>query len=450
MSAILPHSDPAKSALASWPCRLAPLVVTQAFLWLTLGLFAFGPWAWPLPDPAKLYLFVAGAHLALAIGYLSAIHKAPAETSADPRRWIRIGLWATVLILPLTAYARTGSWVPDVMRGLLDPGGAYADAHRFAEGGGNAASYLRILAAPALVLLFPLGIFYWARMSKGMRAVMASAMAAVVLLSIATGQRRDIADLLVTAPLLLAASHMAGITRLKRSTIVTGVATGCLALAAFTVYFGYSHVSRVGKETAAYGVNPVTKEHPNSDNAILQAFPAEFRPGVVALLNYLTTGYYGLGLAMERPSRPMYGLGHSMFLTRNAQKLANDPSFEKRSLPVQISDKDGFRYPVFWCTAYPYFANDVGFWGTLVFLFLIGRGLARTWVDMLGGKSPHAVVLFALLATLVFYLPATNRMLQDGEGVAAFYFWLAAWFLARAGFLGTLRSQPAFPAGASA
>ncbi|HWA82728.1 MAG TPA: hypothetical protein VG820_04810, partial [Fimbriimonadaceae bacterium] len=122
------------------------------------------------------------------------------------------------------------------------------------------------------------------------------------------------------------------------------------------------------------------------------------------------------------------------FLTRTVERLTGDDSFESRSLAVQISDKDGFKYPVHWCTAYPYFANDIGFFGTVLMLFFVGRALAQCWIDMLGGRNPYSVVFFALLMTLVFYLPATNRMLQDGEGVVAFYGWLCVWLSSRLSF----------------
>jgi hypothetical protein len=417
----------------SWLRRLAPLIVTQAYLWITLGLFAFGPWQWPLRNPASLYGFVIAAHLALGIGYLTVVHKAPSKVawSYDYNHMIRVSLWINLLVLPITSFARTGAWIPDIIGGLTNPGDAYADAHAYAENASNPASYIRVLLSPGLVMLFPLGVYLWKRLSWSTRVLMIACMLAVILMSIATGQRRDIADLIVTLPFIVAASHFAGISLLKRRTVVMGAATAVVAVAAFVVYFTYSHVSRVGKDAAEYGVNPITMQAPNLDNPILATAPAEARPGMVAMLNYLTTGYYGLGLSLDRPVKPMYGFGHSMFLTRNFERLTNSDGFESRSLPVQISDKDGFRYPVHWCTAYPYFANDIGFLGTVVMLFFVGRGLAKCWLDMLGGRNPYAVVFFSLLTTLIFYLPATNRMLQDGEGVVAFYTWLAIWLSSR-------------------
>lgn len=406
-----------------------PLIASQIFLWLTLGLFAFGPWEWPLRNPGQLYLFVAGAHVAMALGYLTAAHKSPAENRKefDLNKLVRWSLWVTIFVLPLTSYARTGSWIPDIVGAIRDPGGAYMKAHLFTENSSNFASYLRMLASPLLVMLFPLGFYFGSRLKRPVKLVMFGAMIVVIMMSVATGQRRDIADLIVTIPFVIAAAHYSGVTVLKRRTILMVATTAAASLVVFAAYFTYSHVSRVGQQAAAFGVNPVTKEAPNADNALLNAFPGEIQPGVVALLNYLTTGYYGLGLSMEREVQPMYGAGHSMFLTRQFERMTNTPGFESRSLAVQISDKDGFKYPVYWCTAYPYFANDLGFLGTIVMLFFVGRGLAQTWIDMLGGRNPYAVVFFSLLMTLIFYLPATNRMLQDGEGVVAFYAWLLLW-----------------------
>lgn len=416
-----------------WLRRLGPIIVIQLYLWVTLGLFAFGPWQWPLRNPGGLYTFLFAAHVALLLGYLSAVHKAPSEVKwkFDANRMVRISLWINVIVLPITSYARTGHWIPDLVGGITNPGAAYDAAHAYTEDASNPGSYVRILFSPGLVMLFPLGVYFWKRLHWGTRGLMLACMLAVVAMSVATGQRRDIADLLVTVPFIVIAGHYARISPLKRKTVYIGAVASMAALAVFTAYFTYSHVSRVGKDSAGYGVNPITMQPPDMDNPMLADLPSDMRPGMVALLNYLTTGYYGLGLAIDRDVKPMYGAGHSMFLTRNLERLTGASDFESRSLPVQISDLDGFRYPVHWCTAYPYFANDVGFLGTVIMLFFVGRALAQCWVDMLGGRNPYAVVFFGLLMTLVFYLPATNRMLQDGEGVVAFYTWLAIWLSSR-------------------
>jgi hypothetical protein len=52
-------------------------------------------------------------------------------------------------------------------------------------------------------------------------------------------------------------------------------------------------------------------------------------------------------------------------------------------------------------------------------------------------------VLFSLLMIFVFYLPATNRMLQDGEGVVSFYAWLFIYLGSRFAIRPVSTLQPA-------
>ena len=418
----------------SWGKRLAPIIFAQIFLWITFILFAFGPWRWPLNHANELYIFLCSAHIALLVGYLSVAHKAPQSSLTikfDAEKLMKASLWITIAMLPFTSYAKTGHWIPDIVGGLRDSGKAYAEAHEYTQNGTNFASYLRIIASPWMAVLFPLGFYLRREISKGTWALLIFTMIAVILMSIATGQRRDMADLMVTLPFIVAAAHMAGKAKMKRKTIVGGFAAILVAIVAFTSYFTYSHVSRVGKQTASYGANPATRQLPDMDNVILNIFPSDMQPGILGFINYLATGYYGLGLSMDREVKPMYGMGHSMFLTRNFARMTNNDAFESQSLAVQISEKDGFKYPVLWCTAYPYLANDLGFVGTVILLFFVGRALASTWIDTIGGKNPSAVVFFSLLMIFVFYLPATNRMLQDGEGVVSFYAWLLLYWASK-------------------
>ncbi len=434
MSLVLRKPASIGQAIAlDWGRRLAPILVVQAYLWLTLALYAFSPWNWPMRDPGRLYGFVIGCHLSLLAGYLCFAHRSPRPSPyADrPMKLVQMAIWASLLILPLTSYARTGKWIPNIMGSLANPGQAYMEAHMFAAYSTNAGAYLRILASPLLLMLFPMAVFYWARLGRLTRWAVVFCALGIVLISVSTGQRRDIADLLVTLPLVLTASHWANVTRVRPATRRLLVLGMLGAIAMFQVYFAYSHISRVGADTAAYAVNPATRQHPNRDHPILEVIPEEAHAGFLAFANYMSTGYFGLSLSLDREHQPMYGFGHSMFLTRNYERFANDETFGQRSLPVIISEKDGFKYPVYWCTAYPYFLNDLGTLGTMALMFGFGALLALSWVDMLSGRSPYAVAMFWLLAILIFYLPATNRMLQDGEGVAAFYIWLFVYLRGR-------------------
>ena len=114
-----------------WGRRLLPMILLQIYLWGTVLLFVFGPWPWPLRHPERLYEFLAACHIALFFGYLSAAHQAPKRCgSGKGVPWlISSAFWATAAILPLTAYARTGKWIPDIAGGFRNPGQAYLDSH---------------------------------------------------------------------------------------------------------------------------------------------------------------------------------------------------------------------------------------------------------------------------------------------------------------------------------
>ncbi len=420
----------------TWPRRLLPIILVQLFMWLTLLMYAYGPWQWPMRDPVRFYAFLFACHIAILVGYVGAAHRAPSPLLGNPsvERVIRTSLWVTLAILPVTCYARTGHWIPDIVGGLRDPGRAYSEAIAFQDSGAaNFGGYVRIVAGPWLVALMPLAAFSWGHLSWPTRVLTLFVMLVVVLMSLATGKRGEIADMMLIVPFLLAASHWAGITRFSRRTIVTGIGFLTVAFVALTGFFVYSHVSRVGEDRATRGANAATYQLPDFNSPLLRVIPEGAQPGFLAVANYATTGYYGLSLAMDREVKPMWGMGHSMFLTRNVVKLANLPDFEKRSLPVQISDYDGFTYPVLWCTAYPYIANDVGWLGTILVMFVLGRLFALTWIDTLGGENYISIVLFSLLALIIFYLPASVRVLQDGDGVIAFDFWLVLWLFYRRG-----------------
>ncbi len=423
---VLVGAKSADAPVISWGKRLFPLLLIQGYLWLSLFLYAYGPWQWPMREPDKFFTFVIACHIAIAAGYMAVAHCRPRALTL---RWrgssmVYWAIVASLAVLPLTCFARTGHWMPDLAGSLANPGEAYLEAHLYAEQNTNFAAYLRILLSPLLVMLFPMVAYYWSRLSAMVRVIAVVLGVWVILLSIATGQRRDIADLLITIPLVCIASNWAKVSQISRASRTILLTILIAGIGAFLTYFAYSHVSRVGAGTAMYAVNPATHQAPDRDNPILDSVPETFQPGFLAFANYMTTGYYGLSLSLDRDERPMYGFGHSMFLTRNYERFTGDKSFIKRSLPVQISDADGFKYPTYWCTAYPYFMNDLGPIGTVVMMFMVGVLFALSWIDVIGGKNPFSVAMFWLVIVMLVYLPATNRMLQDGEGVFAFYTWL--------------------------
>ena len=96
-----------------------------------------------------------------------------------------------------------------------------------------------------------------------------------------------------------------------------------------------------------------------------------------------------------------------------------------------------------WSSIYPWLASDVSFLGVIVVVFLVGRLFAMAWLDTLAGQNPWAVAMLALLLIMLFYFPANNQTMQNGEAFTSFYGVLAAWLYTR-------RDRSAAPAAAAA
>jgi len=174
----------------------------------------------------------------------------------------------------------------------------------------------------------------------------------------------------------------------------------------------------------------------DEDNLLVRKLSPGTATALIGLDLYLTTGYYALSLSLQEPFVPMYGVGNSTFLYRQAARITKDPGILERPYPVRI-EKYGWDSQGLWSSIYPWIASDVSFPGTIVVVFLIGRLFAQSWLDTLRGDNPIAVVMFSIFVIVLFYFPANNQMLQSGEGFAAFWVTLIIWRRTRGRVLAT-------------
>jgi len=158
--------------------------------------------------------------------------------------------------------------------------------------------------------------------------------------------------------------------------------------------------------------------------------PDAARSIVLGIDIYVTHGYQALSLALQEPFVPMFGIGSSMFLTRQVSRVTGNALLGEMSYPARI-EKHGWDALRLWSSIYPWIASDVSFPGTILVLFLIGRLFALSWLDTLRGTNPFAVVIFAQFLIMLFYFPANNQLLQSGEGFTGFWVTLFIWLRTR-------------------
>ena len=449
--------------------RLAPVVIATVYLSATVLLLASGLWPWPIHQPFRLYGYLVLANVLLVAGYVTAAFRAPRVYGA---RWSHESVfWAcatvTVLVLPLTSYARTGSWYPDAVAGLRDPGSAYNQTLNL-RASAELIEYVRIVLAVPLTLLLPLTVYTWTGMSTLTRVAAVTGIGGYLAVYVAMGTNKVLADVAVVVCILGIAAAIAGGAAITRRAALRLAVIGAVVMAMMLTFFSVGQFTREGglavartvdtthinwssparppeaqqrevlARGAAYNSYRRGQQDPRSglvtarlDHWLVQNLPSSVGSSIIALAGYLTQGYYGLSLAMEEPYVPTYGLGSSHFLVRNGARLLGAPEFHDRPYPMRVETHRGWDAYGVWSSFYAWAASDLTFPGVLVAMLLVGRLLALTWLDTLEGSNPFAIGSFALAFLMVIYLPANNQIFGSGEAAVGFVGLITLWLFTR-------------------
>jgi len=419
-----------------------PIIFFEVYLTVTVLLFAFGPWNWPVSNPVSLYSFLIAAQIALFVGYRSAIHSRPHPRAVNwlaRRRLLLVSLLIGFAWLPQLYKTRTnqldatlGSAFRSVATGLSDPAKQYASRfHDIATSQTVHATlidYLSFFAYPILWLLFPLCVVYWPRLSRSLRIGLVIWIAADLLTWAAAGANKGFADYAMLLPWLLLAQkpHLLARTRWRHVLIIGGVAL--IGLSGVLAFFSANMLGRAGgQDVPLYDVRSGTTA--NAANPLLAILPLHAQGPAASFMSYLTQGYYALGLSLREPFVPCWGLGNSYFIEGLSRKVVNTGILDK-TYPSRIQAYGWDRYRN-WHSIYPWIASDLSFPGTILFMYGLGWLFASVWSDVVINKTPVAVSLFTLLLVMLFYIPANNQVLGFPGTATPFLVFLPAWLIAR-------------------
>lgn len=407
---------------------LAPLIFFEFYLALTIILFFFGPWPWGEESPILLATYLVAAQVFIGVGYLLAWRRVRQTYEADASTvrahkvdlgivFLKRGLFITFVLLIPTSLSRTGSVLPDIVTGLIDPGGAYnLNFARLEEGNTFVVvEYLRILMSPLLVGVYPLAIVYWSNLSVKVRIFCLVAIFFNLSLYLATGTNKGIADFVITLPWLIFLGVSAGALRLRihRSVLVVGVA---VMFVAFMIFFGMGQIQREGGvgERGVFntGFDLITAD---KSNPISKLLSNDLQIIFESLTRYVGQGYYALSMSFDVEHSSTFGFGNSIFLARNADAIFDTNKFTTTSIPGLLEDQTGWGMLSLWHSIYPWLASDFGFIGALFVLAMLSYLFALSWGNSLVTLSPRWIVLAYLMIILFYYIPANNQVFQTGE-----------------------------------
>ncbi|MBC7490408.1 MAG: hypothetical protein H7240_11030 [Glaciimonas sp.] len=424
---------------AKW---LAPLIFFEFYLALTIFFFFFGPWPWNVDSPVLLGTYLVAAQVFIGLGYFSAWRKIRLKYDIDNTAvkneniilgivFLRRALIVTFILLIPTSLSRTGSVLPDIVAGLVDPGTVYNQNFQRLENG-NAfvfVEYFRILFSHLLVGIYPLVIVYWSRLSRKVRFFSLFAISFNLSIYLATGTNKGLADFLITLPWLIYLGTSAGVLRLKIHRYI-GIIGLVVSFITFMYLFGMGQVQREGGvgEQGIFntGLDIITA---NTSNIAFEFLSNDLIIIYQSLTRYIGQGYYALSMSFDLDHSSTFGFGHSIFLARNADVFFDTNKFTTTSIPGLLEVKTGWGMLSLWHSIYPWLASDFGFIGALFVLATLSYLFSLSWGSALVSLAPRWIILSYLLIILFYYIPANNQIFQTGETFSAFFILLISIFL---------------------
>jgi hypothetical protein len=307
----------------------------------------------------------------------------------------------------------------------------------YATGGDRALiAGVRTLASPLVFAVLPLGILHWRRIGWYGRVAVVLAILASADFSILRGTDKEFADLFMVGGASAFVAYGRDTTLGVRS---LDLVRRYWLLAIVGVLFVYVaqglSIDRKGERNGGFANQTSLCANDSSvcvdlDNPWIAWLPLPQRFGTTSFVLSVSSGYYGLELALEKPFQSSFGLGHSPAAISVYEALSGDQGPHLRTYTYR-NGADGWPEDYYWSTLMAWLANDVGFAGTLPLLAGIAYLWGMWWREAAAGMSDPAAILFCLATMMMFYLPANNEVLASYEGYAVLGVWIAIWLVHR-------------------
>lgn len=138
--------------------------------------------------------------------------------------------------------------------------------------------------------------------------------------------------------------------------------------------------------------------------------------GIYTIISYPTHGYAGLAHNLDQDFVFSNGAGISPALDSYLLQYVGSSSFPQ-TYPARTEVATGWPAGMYWATAFPWFASDLSFPGTVALMFFVGFLFARAWISSISKHDILSFAIFGQLTMFVLFLPANNQVLMNRQGL---------------------------------
>jgi hypothetical protein len=382
----------------------------------------YGPWDYDVVEKTEVGVFITFAMLSLAAGFYGEMRRSTSRTVPDENEIdvnfyrfrvlavVGVSLFAALALLDigldlLTGGARLGD--------VTNPGQIYADAisnNRYGSTDVSLLVQLKTILSPLSYLSNAFCIYYWSRLPWATKAIFIAGLVTGVFHGvILRGAQKGVFDVVIFVCCIILIRDGFDKHKLRRLALFAAILL-IFAVAIF-VFFQLSRLS-------VYNVLDyvgVAQMQLRTDSILFELFGSEVGLGLSLFLGYLSQGYYGLGLALQLPFEWTFGSGNSFALAGYLNQYFGVEGVLERTYPFRMEEVYGWSATMYWHTIFPWLASDIGFSGSIIFMYLVGLVWAKSILDSAVRGSPLALCIFYFCTTLVIFIPANNQLMQTRE-----------------------------------
>lgn len=434
-----------------------PILLLELYLAFTVFMFFFGPVDWLVPNTPKLLLFLVVNYGGLWVGYWwgikrdkSYIRRSNPEVGvvAAPRGVMTLILWSMLFNIA-SSLIRVRAIRGDlglVATALFFPGEAYREAQYVAQidrDGGIApgmagfswAFRISTILSVFNNIYFPLGLACWRKLRPAYKALFILSFVSTLAYTVGVGAKSWIGYLLFSSiPVAIYKVHIATkrsnpggnrtfqmLSNLKLNTAKTQllILTMLCIFVGTVMFFQVDRTEDSGVEFDIAKTMGGTYGVPN-EQSIVPITGGRMNFGFIMTCWYISHGYEGLALCMELPFESTYGFGWSKALQVLLHNYLGGPDMFERSYLIRNEAHNGWPALYWWSTIFPWLASDTTFFGTVLFMLLIGFFMGRCWMNVVLTGNPIGFAVLAQLFILVFMFPANNALAQSLDGFFSF------------------------------
>ena len=415
--------------------KYLPLVLVETYLVFTLLLYVFGPVQFKGHNTDLFVMVMFVYHGAFILGYYLAIKTYKFNQIKIDKRFSS-KLFYTALVFAVLSVLATyqnlmlaQSIIPynifeDIARGLREPGLVYIERMNHISDGYNPSSralniFSIFFAFFKLFFIF-LFVYFWNDLSYFKKLLVLIYSFLFVSSGLAAGTNSVIFIFFIFLSLSLLVLFFIR-PNLNFSKIIPLMGVSLLIPVGF---FGYVMSRRGGGFEFFSSTSPLGDITMAASTPYLDNFLDFYYYAYVWLNYYLVQGYYGFSLILNLDLNWTFGFGNSAFLQRQFLMLSGI-DISNLTFQARISEYWGVAQ---WHSFYGQFANDFGFVGLSVLMFILGYFLSRVWASIIYNNSFYGMCLLPIFALMFIFFPANNQVFGYIDTLSYFLVISTLWF----------------------